>query len=88
MGRRAYAGVLVDWAKKNLDLTINVVHRPPGQPGFIVLPRRWVVERSIAWIMRARRNVRDYERLPAHSEAHVTWSAITLMTRRLTRRRP
>jgi len=35
--------------------------------------------------MRARRNARDYERLPAHAEAHLAWSAITLMLRRLTR---
>lgn len=83
----AYAGQLVDWAKKTLKLTINVVSRPPGHPGFIVLPRRWIVERSLSWIMRARRNVRDYERLPQHSEAHITWAAITLMTRRLARSR-
>jgi hypothetical protein len=36
--------------------------------------------------MRARRNARDYERLRQHSEAHITWAAITLMTRRLTRK--
>lgn len=83
----AYSGQLVDWAKKYLNLTINVVVRPPGQPGFIVLPRRWVVERSLSWIMQARRNCRDYERLPQHSEALITWAAITVMTRRLTRRR-
>lgn len=81
-----YAGQLVDWAKTRLKLTINVVSRPPGHPGFIVLPRRWIVERSLSWITRARRNVRDYKRLPQHSEAHITWAAITLMTRRLTRR--
>ncbi|MFC3740587.1 hypothetical protein [Paractinoplanes deccanensis] len=37
------------------------------------------------WLMRARRNARDYERLPEHSEAHITWANITLMTRRLAR---
>jgi hypothetical protein len=45
----------------------------------------WVVERSLSWLMRARRNARDYERLPEHSEAHITWANITLMTRRITR---
>ncbi|QOV40895.1 transposase [Streptomyces ferrugineus] len=49
-------------------------------------PRRWVVERSWSWIMRARRHCRDYERLPEMSESLITWAAITLMTRRLTRR--
>ncbi|MGW0792960.1 transposase [Streptomyces sp. NPDC002911] len=55
-------------------------------PGFVVLPRRWVVERSHAWVMHARRHARDYERLVQHSESLVTWAAITLMTRRITRR--
>lgn len=61
------------------------VSRPKGAKGFVVLPRRWVVERSLSWLTQARRNVRDYERLPQHSEAHLTWAAMTLMTRRLTR---
>jgi transposase len=51
---------------------------------FKVLPRRWIVERSLSWLMRARRNSRDYERLPEHAEAHITWANITLMTRRIT----
>lgn len=50
---------------------------------------RWkaagVVERTFSWICRARRNVRDYERLPEHSEAFIHWSMITMMTRRMTR---
>ncbi|GHC73076.1 hypothetical protein GCM10010507_60410 [Streptomyces cinnamoneus] len=81
----AYAGGLVDWARSFLKLTVKTVGRPKNTPGFVILPRRWVVERSIAWIMQARRNARDYERLPQHSEALITWAAITLMTRRLTR---
>jgi hypothetical protein len=44
--------------------------------------------RTLGWIMKARRNVRDYERLPQHSEAHLTWALITLMTRRITRSGP
>ena len=82
----AYAGALVDWARQHLDLTVKTVSRPKGAKGFVVLPRRWVVERSLSWLTRARRNVRDYERLSQHSESHLTWAAITLMTRRLTRR--
>jgi hypothetical protein len=62
------------------------VKHPDDTDGFIAPPRRLVVERSLAWFMRARRNVRDYERLPAHAEAHLTWSAITLMLRRLARK--
>lgn len=47
---------------------------PKGTKGFVVLPRRWKVERTIGWCMNARRNARDYERLPQHSEAHLNWS--------------
>lgn len=82
----AYAGQLVDWAKTFLNLTIKTVSRPKGAVGFVVLPRRWVVERSHAWVMHARRHARDYERLVQHSESLITWAAITLMTRRITRR--
>jgi transposase len=83
---RAYAGQLVTWAKTYLNLTIKTVARPKDTSGFVILPRRWVVERSIAWLMHARRHARDYERLVQHSESLITWAAITLMTRRITRR--
>ncbi|WP_037897513.1 IS5 family transposase [Streptomyces sp. NRRL S-920] len=82
---RAYAGTLVSWAKTTLGLTIKTVSRPKGAAGFVLLPRRWIVERSLAWILHARRLVRDYERLPAHAEAMVNLALITLMSRRLTR---
>lgn len=82
----AYAGQLVDWAKKYLRLTVKTVSRPKDATGFVVLPRRWVVVRSLSWITQARRHARDYERLVQHSEALITWAAITLMTRRITRR--
>lgn len=81
-----YAGKLVTWAKTHLDLTLKTISRPKDAVGFVILPRRWVVERSLAWIMQARRHARDYERLIQHSESLITWAAITLMTRRITRR--
>ena len=82
----AYAGKLVTWAKTYLDITIKTVRRPPDAKGFVVRPRRWVVERSWSWIMRDRRHCRDHERLPEMSESLIMWAAITLMTRRLARR--
>lgn len=85
-GDGVYAGTLVDWARRFLRLTLKIVTKLPGQTGFKVLARRWIVERSIGWMMNARRNVIDYERLPQHSEAHLTWASITLMTRCLTRK--
>lgn len=78
---------LIPWAKQYLDITIKTVRRSPNTKGFIILPRRWVVERTSSWIMRARRHCRDHERLPEMSEALITWASITLMTRRLTRRK-
>lgn len=81
----AYAGTLVDWAKSFLHLTIKTVSRPKGAKGFVVLPRRWVVERSLAWLLHARRDVRDYETRPEHSETMLTLAVITLMPRSLAR---
>src|SRR5437879_5967352 len=50
-----YAGRLVTWAKKALACTVEIVKRSDDMKGFVVLPRRWVVERSFAWLMRHRR---------------------------------
>jgi transposase len=82
----AYAGALVDWSKERLDIKIKTVRRAPEAKGFVVLPRRWAVERSLSWIMRARRHCRDHERLPQVSESLITWTSLTPMTRRLTRK--
>lgn len=78
-----YAGRLVVYAHKILRLLVEVVRKPTDQKGFAVLPRRWVVERTFAWIVRCRRLDRDYERLPATSEAMVKWAMIGLMVRRI-----
>ncbi|NJP90981.1 transposase [Nonomuraea sp. FMUSA5-5] len=83
-GDSSYAGTLVDRSRRFLRLNMKIVTKRPGQTGFKVLARRWIVERSLSWLLNARRNVIDYERLPQHSEAHLTWAAITMMTRRLT----
>jgi transposase len=80
-----YAGKLQPWAATYLKLTVEIVKRPEDQHTFEVLPRRWVVERTLAWITSYRRCARDYERLPASHEAAVYWAMITLMTRRLAR---
>ncbi|MCX4784968.1 transposase [Streptomyces sp. NBC_01221] len=63
-----------------------MVKRSDDTSGFCVLPRRWVVERSFAWLMRSRRLARDYETEPVSSEAVILWSMITVMSRRLARR--
>jgi len=80
-----YAGRLVTWAKAVLHLTITIVKRTDDTKGFVVLPRRWVVERTFGWLIRHRRLVRDYERKPEHHEAMVWWATVAIMTRRLPR---
>jgi transposase len=78
-----YAGKLVTWAASALKLILTIVKRPDDLHTFKVLPRRWVVERTFAWISTCRRCVRDYEHLPASHEAMVLWAMIALMTQRL-----
>lgn len=62
---------------------IEVVRRPSGQRGFVVLHRRWVVERTFAWLMRSRRLGRDHERREDSSESMVRLSSMHLMLKRL-----
>jgi len=50
-----YAGKLVDWARTSLKIVLQIVKRTDDMTGFVVLPRRWVVERTLAWITRHRR---------------------------------
>jgi transposase len=79
----AYSRRAQDFAARALRILVQVVAKLVGQRGFVPLPRRWVVERTHAWITGHRRMSRDYERLPAHSEAMIKWAMIGLMTRRL-----
>jgi putative transposase len=90
-GDSHYGGSLIEWVKEHLGCEIEVVRRlgtasdastmqptpttPLSKPGFLPLPRRWVIERSFAWITRWRRLCRDHEGLPASSEAFIKLSA-------------
>lgn len=65
------------------DLDLEVVPRQPDQAGFVVLPRRWVVERSFAWLGRNRRLSKDYEHLTECSESMLYLASIHLLTKRL-----
>lgn len=78
-----YAGKLVDWAKETLTWRLEIVKRRDPKGKFEVLPRRWVVERSLAWLTRSCRLVRDYEGRPHTTETWCYLANIRLMLRRL-----
>jgi putative transposase len=93
-----YAGKTVAWIEQALGLGVAVVRRPrrwvwwpadseppPRPTGFQVLPRRWVVERTFAWLGRYRRLSKDYEALPATEEAWIHLAMSSLMLARLAR---
>ena len=79
----AYAGKLVDWAKEFGEWFLEIVKRSEGAKGFELLPHRWVVERTFAWLGRFRRLSKDYEVLIETSEAMIHIAMIRLMIRRL-----
>jgi transposase len=66
-----------------LDFVIEVIRRLDSEPGFKVVPRRWVVERSFGWMTRVRRLVRDYERRLDVSEAMIFIAMGSLLIRRI-----
>ena len=68
---------------RSLRWDLEIVRRPPSTKGFKLLPKRWVAERSIAWLGRARRLSKDYERKTQSSETMVRLSAISQMLNRL-----
>jgi putative transposase len=68
--------------QKNLRWRLEVVSRPPGEKGFVLLPKRWVVERSFAWLGRARRLSKDYERRTDSSECMVRLRAAQVILNR------
>jgi len=77
-----YAGQLVEWVHGCGGWLLQIVHRTE-KTGFVVLPRRWVVERTFAWLGRYRRLSKDYEAKPETSEALIHIAMIQLMLHRL-----
>jgi putative transposase len=80
----ADAGYLVDWMRDEYGWRLEIVSKPPDQQGFAVQPRRWVVERTFAWLGTYRRLSKDYAALPESGEAWVYAASIHLMLKRLT----
>jgi putative transposase len=79
----AYRGQLLEWVLLHCRFCLHPVLRSDDQKGFVVLPRRWVVERTFAWITQCRRLGKDYEVLPQSSEAMIYIAMTRLMIRRL-----
>jgi putative transposase len=69
--------------RQRRKLRLDIIQRPEHQQGFVVLSRRWVIERTLAWLGRHRRLSKDYETLPASSEAMIYLAMTRLMLRRL-----
>ena len=73
------------WVKEGEEIDWERIRKLLPEPGFKVLPRRWVVERTFSWIDQNRRLSKDYEKLPATSEAFVYVAMSRLMVKRLAR---
>lgn len=78
-----YRGQLLEWVLLHFSFVLQPVMRVEGQKGFAVLPRRWVVERTFAWLTQCRRLGKDYEVLPVSSEAMIYIAMTRFMVRRL-----
>lgn len=78
-----YRGHVLEWVMLHFHFVLHPVLRSEGQKGFVVLPRRWIVERTFAWLSQCRRLSKEYERLPVSSEAMIYIAMTRLMLRRL-----
>lgn len=84
----AYKGEeFIQWVKAQFDCVFEVVEKKKTGEGFQVLPQRWIVERTFAWLGRSRRLSKDYERKPTSSASHVYVASSRLMLRRICKNR-
>ncbi|QEG35457.1 Transposase DDE domain protein [Bythopirellula goksoeyrii] len=74
---------LPDWVKGTFGWVLQTVLRPANVKGFVILPKRWIVERTFAWLARHRRHSKDYEKTTASSEPITYIAMISLMSKRL-----
>lgn len=78
-----YADKLIEWVQETCGWLLEIVKRSDDVQGFVVLPRRWVVERTFGWLGRCRRLSKDYEEQSTSSEAMIHLAMIQLMLKRL-----
>ncbi|WP_462266557.1 IS5 family transposase [Mucilaginibacter sp.] len=76
-----YRGKLVDWAKQHFTISLQIIRRDKLHT-FKILPKRWIIERTFAWIDANRRSAKNYERLTLTSQAVVQLAAIRIMINR------
>ena len=82
----AYTGEkLAGWLEEQGEWELQILERSADTEGFAVLPHRWIVERTLGWLMRNRRLSKDYERLVQSSEAFIEVAMIGLILKRLAR---
>jgi len=74
---------LPQWVNETFGWVLQTILRPVHVTGFVVLPKRWIVERTFAWLARYRRHSKDYEKTAASSEAITYIAMINLMSKRL-----
>jgi putative transposase len=74
---------LPDWVRKTFGWILQTILRPVHAKGFVLLPKRWIVERTFGWLGRYRRHGKDHERTTESSETMIYIGMIHLMTRRL-----
>ncbi len=80
---QGYTGPLGEWLAEQFGCALEIVHKLADQHTFVVLPRRWVVERTLAWLGRNRRLSMDYEYWPESTQAWMYLASIRLLPNRL-----
>ena len=80
---QGYKAMFVEWVAKYTTSTVEVVEKPKDQVGFAVLPKRWVVERTFAWLGNYRQLSKEYDRRPESTEAWMYLASIDILLKRL-----
>lgn len=83
LGRGTYRGQLIDWVNERFAFRLQPVLRCDDHKGFVVLPKRWVVERTLSWLNLCRRLSKEYEELTQSSEAMIYIAMTRVMLRKL-----
>ena len=85
LGSPCVSGRVVRWVGRTRPWTLQIISRPAGSSGFVLLKWRWILERTFGWLNLSRRLSNDYEVLPAGSEAFIRLAMLGIMLRRLAR---